>query len=233
MECTIPAPKRLPIIVRPEPFIRATTISDALCPNLERQLLALCARPAPYRIEALVLDQGPGSFEELVERSGKADCSIPDGQRIPVGARHSERTIWSRPAVNSLFRAWHDSIHLASCRGFGLEDEIAVWRTMDRWIEGEECRAYLFAESVGQIRYYEAHGYFPEDQRAFVLACIRDGADAAVVSGEYHTPDSRDILPTRPARVDVLCGCGWGRMGVLEEDIPAFCPVCERATGAA
>jgi hypothetical protein len=27
-------------------------------------------------------------------------------------------------------------------------------------------------------------------------------------------------------RHDVLCGCGWGEMGMKEEDIPHCCPVC-------
>jgi hypothetical protein len=27
-------------------------------------------------------------------------------------------------------------------------------------------------------------------------------------------------------RVNVLCGCGWGRLAIPEEDVPEFCPVC-------
>lgn len=27
-------------------------------------------------------------------------------------------------------------------------------------------------------------------------------------------------------RVDVLCGCGWGRLGLPECEVPPECPVC-------
>lgn len=27
-------------------------------------------------------------------------------------------------------------------------------------------------------------------------------------------------------RVDVLCGCGWGRLGLPQCDVPEFCPLC-------
>jgi len=27
-------------------------------------------------------------------------------------------------------------------------------------------------------------------------------------------------------RVDVLCGCGWGRLAVPEETVPERCPIC-------
>ena len=28
------------------------------------------------------------------------------------------------------------------------------------------------------------------------------------------------------AKVQVLCGCGWGSLGMDEEDVPDECPVC-------
>ena len=27
-------------------------------------------------------------------------------------------------------------------------------------------------------------------------------------------------------RVDVLCQCGWGRLGIALTDVPNFCPLC-------
>jgi hypothetical protein len=27
-------------------------------------------------------------------------------------------------------------------------------------------------------------------------------------------------------RTDVLCGCGWGRIGIPLDDVPQECPVC-------
>ena len=27
-------------------------------------------------------------------------------------------------------------------------------------------------------------------------------------------------------RVDVLCGCGWGRLAIPEYQVPQACPVC-------
>lgn len=38
---------------------------------------------------------------------------------------------------------------------------------------------------------------------------------------------SSDILVRMDEiRHDVLCGCGWGKFGVPESEIPQFCPVC-------
>lgn len=36
-----------------------------------------------------------------------------------------------------------------------------------------------------------------------------------------------DGAPSR--RVNVLCGCGWGRLAVREDSIPSACPVCGRS----
>jgi hypothetical protein len=38
-------------------------------------------------------------------------------------------------------------------------------------------------------------------------------------------PDEGHLAPI-PARVDVLCGCGWGRLGIPESQVPDECPVC-------
>lgn len=27
-------------------------------------------------------------------------------------------------------------------------------------------------------------------------------------------------------RVEVLCGCGWGRLAIAACDVPQFCPMC-------
>ena len=32
-------------------------------------------------------------------------------------------------------------------------------------------------------------------------------------------------------RVDWLCGCGQGRLGVLESEVPDFCPLCGHPIG--
>ena len=31
---------------------------------------------------------------------------------------------------------------------------------------------------------------------------------------------------TETRRVPVLCGCGWGNLGMLESEVPENCPVC-------
>lgn len=59
---------------------------------------------------------------------------------------------------------------------------------------------------------------------------IPAGISFATLSG--NPPRRRDkpgvypLLPFSQRRVDVLCGCGWGRLSVAEEDVPNECPMC-------
>lgn len=167
--------------------------------SLERQIAALCARPAPYRIEALPLEHGaPDSYAALVEATGPRS-PIPGagaircertgaliGERIPVWSGASERTIWSRPSANHLFRAWHDSHHILLCADFSRDGERRAAEYALSLVHGRAERAILWAETEGQQEYCARWGAFPDAQRDFVRDCIVHGIPRTVARGLYH-----------------------------------------------
>lgn len=146
-----------------------------LCPELEAFILAEVSR----------LNIVPHGIIPKVDKSGKvrirmpvlSDAFVADNGKwhIYVWAGASGRTIWSAPAVNVAFRAWHDSTHLATGLDFSpaQEKELArrtVLEASARGLSDDGC-CVLFAETAGQIEHFEKHaGAFPENQRAFVKA---------------------------------------------------------------
>lgn len=97
---------------------------------------------------------------------------------VPVWTGASERTIWSSPAINFLFRAWHDSHHLATGADFELDAERYLARRAAEQVHGAGARALMLAEVRGQIDYFERWGRFPADQRAFARAYVADPVQA-------------------------------------------------------
>lgn len=189
----------MPRIIRPDGILRRT--ARPLSRSLEAQLVRLCSRAAPYRIEALALETGaPDSLESLLDAtSGRVDPESETGagelrdatgalvgERIPVWSGASERTIWSGPDANALFRAWHDSHHILLGAGFDPAGELRVARHACASIEGTPERAVLWCETWGQVCYFERWHAFPDAQRAFVRDAVRFGLDVTVERGVYH-----------------------------------------------
>lgn len=173
--------------------------------SLENQLLAIVGRRPPYYLEALPIvraDQAPSTLAELLDCSadvvhiesetGAGALELANrpgelvGQRIPVWAGASARTIWSGPRVNYLFRAWHDATHLACAAEFDHDGEMEVARRQCAQIEGKPEKALLWAETAGQVLYHCAHGAFPTDQRVFVAHAVAHGLDRTIARGVYH-----------------------------------------------
>ena len=104
---------------------------------------------------------------------------------IPVWSGASDRTIWSSPAANWRFRAWHDAQHLELRAEFDPAGERTVARLALRRTLGTYCRRILWAEVWGQIEHFQRFGVFPTDQSAFVRACFVLGHSAALARGPY------------------------------------------------
>ena len=111
--------------------------------------------------------------------------------RIAVWSGKSDRTIYADDEVNFAFRAWHDARHLALGADFTPEGEalVAAQQIADVLIlyGADAPKLWLRlieAEIVGQQRYQERHGAFPENQRGFDLAYIRNPV-AALASPAY------------------------------------------------
>lgn len=143
-----------------------------LSSTLETQIRALAKRSG---VLALPIDDAP-VFETSTPVDALRDMvhTVNGSLVIPVWSGASERTIWSSPEVNYLFRALHDSHHLETGYGFDLEGERALAEHACALIEGERDRSILWAEVWGQVRYQQENGRFPVDQRAFVCAYIVD-----------------------------------------------------------
>lgn len=186
-------------VVRPnDPTI--TGPGRPLSRSLERQLIAICAQQAPRYIEALPCTEAPSTLAELVEETahftqwdsetGHGALLLPGGERIgerfPVWSGASVDTIWSGPRVNYLFRAWHDSLHVALSAELDLAGELELARAHCAMIEGKPERSILWAETAGQVQYFYRWGCFPSRQRIFVSHCFRFGVEQTVDRGLYH-----------------------------------------------
>ena len=174
----------------------------ALSSSLERQIVELCNRPSPYRVEALPVAgaDAPVSLSALLDATaGDADPRTGGdtiiaydaitggtlrtergdvlGVRIPVSKDNCKRTIWSQPEYNLIWRALHDSIHVAFATEFNLRGELETARRQCALIHGKPERLIAWADSAGQSLYYDRWERFPVDQRAFAVSWVRIGEE--------------------------------------------------------
>jgi len=146
-------------------------------------VLTMCSRLLPGGYDVSLA--APETYEELI-------AHLDAGGRMVVYSGGSERTIYGDPEVNFAFRAWHDWCHWRGRHDFSHEGERAACAMQSEHLVtlyGESpqtlrWRYILQAEIIGQREYYDRHGEFPEDQRAFVAAYLED-----------HSP--RTARPTR------------------------------------
>jgi hypothetical protein len=141
-------------------------------------VLTICTAvlPAGYDVAAVA----PETYEELI-------AHLDAGRRMLVYSGGAERTIYGDPEVNYAFRAWHDWCHWRGRHDFSLEGERATCAMQGAHLValyGESpqtvwWRRILHAEVIGQREYFDRHGVFPDDQRAFVESYLRTEAQAA------------------------------------------------------
>ncbi len=125
-----------------------------------------------------VTPNAPSTWDELREWN---DTHIVGVHSMPIWDGASDKTIWSTPAMNAAFRAWHDAIHLYHGLSFEFYDELEAARKQSGMVRKEmgglwadKAAAVVWAETAGQTIYYRKHGEFPVDQRAFVLKYLDD-----------------------------------------------------------
>lgn len=99
------------------------------------------------------------------------------------------------------------------------------------------CDAVLNTESIPVS--IKPH---PTDARYKIVTWHGEGTSYFYVCDSYaHVDDQPKVLATyqyrnraetacdrlnQEERHAVLCGCGWGNTGMLESEIPEYCPVC-------
>lgn len=111
-------------------------------------------------------DVAPQSFEDVI-KTYKATG------RIVVWSGGSDATIYRDPAVNFLFRAWHDWMHIQTLGDFTTAGEIRVCRAQMAQV-GTDLARLIYIEIVGQARHYAETGEFPTDQVAFTLKSLQN-----------------------------------------------------------
>jgi hypothetical protein len=121
----------------------------------------------------------------------KTHLSQP-GARMIVYNGGADNTIFEDNEVNYAFRAWHDWCHWRGNYDFTPEGELKTCKkqveqlktlygdgpTVERWAD------ILWAEVVGQRRYYAIHGRFLDNQRAFTEAYLAN-PDAALANPSW------------------------------------------------
>ena len=152
-------------------------ISQAVA-SLEARIASLCREAL---IEPRPTTDAPDSLARLQHATEMRDGVL----LIPVWTGASDRTIWSGPEANYLFRAWHDSHHLRLGAEFTREGERLVADLALSEVSGVLERALLWAETEGQQEHYARWGEFPGDQRGFDLACLAGGVGRAVGMGRW------------------------------------------------
>lgn len=157
----------------------------ALSPRLEAAMVLVTSR-APWIVHPIPVpaEDAPATLADLKRRARRVDYFAPmAGWEIPVSQDHSDRTIWSSPAMNLRFRAWHDAVHVALDLPFDRHGEraaclfqigqVAPWTTA-------ADRRILDGEVYGLVAAFLDVGRFPDDQRAYVRAWAELGPDAAL-----------------------------------------------------
>ena len=154
---------------------------DAL---FERATLAIAARLVPQGWRGH--DKAPDNLRDL--KALWENCQRIGGPVI-VSDLHCERTVFSGPAANMTFRAWHDYRHLTSNAEFddageravhlAMQLDLAEWRGGSRFggdaiSTHASCRMFtlLECENIGQLDHWRAFGSPPADQRTFALGYL-------------------------------------------------------------
>lgn len=145
----------------------------------ERATLALAAKLVPQGWRGH--DKAPDNLRDLKDLW--ANCARIGGPVI-VSDLHCDCTVFSGPAANMAFRAWHDYRHITENAEFNDTGERKVhaimaadlihylWdhaRSLPSW---RRVQALLECENIGQLDYWRAFGAPPVDQRTFALGYL-------------------------------------------------------------
>ncbi len=115
------------------------------------------------------------------------------GGPVIVSDQHCDRTVFSGPAANMAFRAWHDYRHITENAEFDDAGEHKVHQAMHFDLafhlrsaahdkRRDRALRLLDCENIGQLDYWRAFGNPPEDQRTFALGYL--AANGFIQEGE-------------------------------------------------
>ncbi len=121
-------------------------------------------------------DNAPESFRKLKERTRK--------MIIPIADYGNDTSIYSSSSINTLFRFWHDVLHLENNLDFSYTSEMKVanlhLETAKYFNLSSLALEILAADTKGQVEYYFKHNEFVNNQEAFVQSCLKHGIKKAI-----------------------------------------------------
>jgi len=145
-----------------------------LMQDTEDKLTQWCADNLPPIVP---LEKYNPPFEQLKEERNNGQCFVFNG-----GADF-KNTLFSTHAMRYVYRAWHDSLHIASGNAFEYSNEMAVARLQQSEAIklGINSRdAYLLRLDLElHIKHYYQHGKHPEYQTDMIAAYLNGEDDVA------------------------------------------------------
>jgi hypothetical protein len=146
---------------------------EPLDPELNTAIVTIASRLFPDGFD--VSNDAPDTYEKLKSH-------LDAGKRLVVFAGGSQHTIYADPAVNHAFRAWHDWTHWTGQHELTFQGELAVCDAQRKHLiellsDTPQTRYWseiINAEIIGQATFFEYHKRFPDDQRGFVEAYLKD-----------------------------------------------------------
>lgn len=110
------------------------------------------------------VDTAPATFSEM------ADAWHDQSRPFPVWAGGSDKTVYTSPHVNHLFRLWHDGLHVANGWCFSCRDELlvaALHVETVRRLADNDAALLMWIDTAGQVLHYADTGEFVDDQLDF------------------------------------------------------------------
>lgn len=145
----------------------------------ERATLEIAAKLLPQGWRGH--DKAPANLKDL--KALWANCAR-FGNAVIVSDLHCDRTVFSGPAANMAFRAWHDYRHITENAEFNdvgehlvhdaMCHDLALWRGEHGVLLPAMRRPYalLECENIGQLDHWRVFGNPPVDQRTFALGYL-------------------------------------------------------------
>jgi hypothetical protein len=93
------------------------------------------------------------------------------GKSMPISSLFCENSIYGKPEINVMSRAWHDHIHLSNNFGFDLNGEVktAFKQASELPSDWHYERNLILIEVIAQVQYALENDSFVEDQRDFTI----------------------------------------------------------------
>lgn len=107
---------------------------------------------------------------------------LDDNKAIPIYSGGSGKTIYGDKNTNYDFRAFHDMIHITYNLTFKKNDEFLVGaiQAVKLMQSGASVNdsMLVFADVIGQVKYYFKYNKFVDNQIGFISAYIKDQKNA-------------------------------------------------------